>query len=144
MKALVVVGSVVGLSLGTLALLLAALAIYLDRWDAVAVYGVATVILIGFATWLLRRDRRERRARGELPATRVPRQPIRMPLASTAVAFVAWYALAAALMRLLDGGFYFFDYAVVAPFASFMLTVLTFAGRHIAFRLTAEEADDRR
>jgi hypothetical protein len=44
-------------------------------------------------------------------------------------------------MRVIDGAFYFFDYAVVAPFASFMLTVLTFAGRHIAFRLTAEEAE---
>ncbi|OLC54259.1 MAG: hypothetical protein AUH85_12170 [Chloroflexi bacterium 13_1_40CM_4_68_4] len=144
MRAFVVIGSVAGLSLGTLALLLAALAIYLDRWDAVAAYGAASLILIGIATWLVRRDRRERRARGELPATRVPRQPIRMPLASTAVAFVAWYALAVAVMRIVDGGFYFFDDAAVAPFASFMLTVLTFAGRHIAFRLTAEEADDRR
>jgi hypothetical protein len=144
MKTVVVLGSVLGLSLGMLALLLAAFAIYLDRWDAVAVYGVASVLLIGFATWLLRRDRRQRRARGELLPTRVPRQPIRMPLGSTAVAFLAWYVLAVSVMRVVDGAFYFFDYAVVAPFAAFMLTVLTFAGRHIAFRLTAEEADERR
>ena len=144
MKAFVVLGSVLGLSLGVLALLLAALSIYLNRLDAVAVYGAASLVLIGFATSLLRADRRARRARGELPAARVPRQPIRMPLASTVLAFVAWYALAVTVMRVLDGGFYFFDYAVVAPFASFMLTVLTFAGRHIAFRLTAEEADERR
>ena len=144
MKTVVVLGSVLGLSLGILALLLAAFAIYLDRWDAVAVYGVASVLLIGFATWLLRRDRRQRRARGELLPARVPRQPIRMPLGSTAVAFLAWYVLAVSVMRVVDGAFYFFDYAVVAPFAAFMLTVLTFAGRHIAFRLTAEEADERR
>ena len=144
MKTLVVVGSVLGLSLGVLALLLAALAIYFDRWDAVVVYGLASVALIAFATWLLRRDRRARRERGELPAARVPRQPIRMPLGSALAAFVAWYALAVVVMRGVDGGFYFFDYAVVAPFASFMLTVLTFAGRHIAFRLTAEEVDERR
>ncbi|HYY54884.1 MAG TPA: hypothetical protein VFA01_05845 [Candidatus Dormibacteraeota bacterium] len=142
MRALVVIGSVLGLSLGTLALLLAALSIYLDRWDAVAVYAVASVLLVGFAVWLLRRDRRERRARGELPATRVPRQPIRMPIVSTLLTFLAWYAVAVGVMRVIDGGLYFFDYAVVAPFASFMLTVLTFAGRHIAFRLTAEE-DER-
>ena len=127
-----------------LALLLAAFAIYLDRWDAVAVYGVASLALIGFATWLLRRDRQERRARGELPPTRVPRQPIRMPIGSTLLAFAAWYVLAVTVMRVVDGAFYFFDYAVVAPFASFMLTVLTFAGRHIAFRVMAEEADERR
>jgi predicted Co/Zn/Cd cation transporter (cation efflux family) len=142
-KALVVVGSVLGLSLGMLALLLAALAIYLDRPDAVAAYGIASLVLIGIAVSLLRRDRRERRARGELPPARVPRQPIRMPIASTLVAFALWYALAVAVMRVVDGAFYFFDYAVVAPFAAFMLTVLTFAGRHIAFRLTAEEADEQ-
>jgi hypothetical protein len=143
MRALVIVGSVVGLSLGMLALLLAALALYLDRLDAVAAYGVASLVLLGIAVGLLRRDRRERRARGALMPTGVPRQPIRMPLASTVAAFAAWYALAVGIMRMLDGAFYFFDYAVVAPFAAFMLTVLTFAGRHIAFRLTAEEARER-
>ena len=140
-RAFVVVGSTLGLAIGTFTLLVAVFAIYLDRWDAVAAYAVATVLFIGFATWLLRRDRRERRARGELATTRVPRAPIRMPLLSTLVAFAAWYGLAVLVMRMVDGAFYFFDYAVVAPFAAFMLTVFTFAGRHIAFRLTAEEAD---
>lgn len=141
-RATVVVGSTVGISVGTLALLLAALSISLDRWDGVAFYSIVTVACFWLATWLLRRDRRERRARGGLPATRAPRQPIQMPLRGTVIAFIVWYALAVFVMRVVDGGFFFFDYAVVAPFASFMLTVLTFAGRHIAFRLTAEEADD--
>jgi predicted Co/Zn/Cd cation transporter (cation efflux family) len=140
-RALLVLGAVAGLSLGMLTLLLAALAVYLDRPDAVAVYGVASLALVGFAMWLVRRDRQARRARGELPPSRVPRQPIRLPIVSTLVAFVLWYALAVAVMRVVDGGFYFFDYGVVAPFAAFMLTTLTFAGRHIAFRLTAEEAE---
>ena len=142
-RAFTILGSTFGLGIGTLALLLAALSIYLDRWDSVALYGAATFACLAFVAWVLRRDRRARRERGELPAARVPRQPIRMPLLGTAVTFVLWYVLAVAVMGALDRGLFFFDYAVVAPFAAFMLTVLTFAGRHIAFRLTAEEARER-
>lgn len=141
-RAFTILGSTLGLTLGTLALLLAALAIYLDRWDGVAFYGAITLGCYAFVGWVLRRDRRARRLRGELPPTRVPRQPIGMPLRGTILAFVAWYVLAVAAMAFVDRGLYFFDYAVVAPFAAFMLTVFTFAGRHIAFRLTAEEVEE--
>ncbi len=143
-RGVVLLGSSIGLALGTLALLLAALSIYLSRWDALLFYAVATLALFALVSWLLRRDRRARRERGELPPARAPRQPIRLPLRDTALAFLAWWALAALLIAFVDGGVFFFDYAVVAPFAAFMLTVFTFAGRHIAFRLTAEEAEERR
>ncbi len=138
-----VLGSSVGLALGTLALLLAAFSIYLSRWDALAFYAIVSVALFAVVGWLLRHDRRARRERGELPQGRVPRRPIRLPLRGTALTFIACWALAAVLMAAVDDGVYFFDYAVVAPFAAFMLTVITFAGRHIAFRLTAEEAQER-
>lgn len=141
-RALTVLGSTAGLALGTLALLLAAFAIYLDRWDAVAFYAVVTLACYALVAWVLRRDRRARRERGELPPSRPAREPIRMPLRGTLLAFAAWYALAVLVMAFLDRGLFFFDYAVVAPFAAFMLTVFTFAGRHIAFRLTAEEGEE--
>ena len=138
-----VLGSSVALALGTLALLLAALSIYLSRWDALLVYTLASLALFAFVGWLLRRDRRARRERGDLPPVRVPRQPIRLPVRDAALALVGWWGLAATVMAVIDGGAYFFDYAIVAPFAGFMLTVFTFAGRHLAFRLTAEEGEER-
>jgi hypothetical protein len=142
-RALVVIGSTLGLTLGTLALLLAAFSIYLDRWDGVAFYAALTAACFAAVTWLLRRDRRARRERGELPARRAPREPIRVPLVGAVLVYAVWWMLAALVMAWVDDGVYFFDYAVVAPFAAFLLTILSFAGRHIAFRLTAEDTDGR-
>lgn len=146
-RALTILGTTLGVSLGVLALLLAALSIYFSRWDGILFYTIVSLLAFALATWLFRRERRGRRAREALlptelrPARRVPRQPIRLPLRATLLAFALWYAAAVAVMYLVGGGLYFFDLALIAPFAAFMLTVLTFAGRHIAFRLTAEEAD---
>ena len=140
MRALVVIGTSLTLAVAVLSVLLAALSIALRRPDAIAFYSVLAVAASALTTWLLRRNRSgEQRA-----ARRVPRQPIRMPVRASALTFAAWYVLAAAVSAYVNGQLYWFDLAAIAPFAALMLTILTFAGRHIAFRFTAEESADRR
>lgn len=135
MRALVVIGTSFGLGIAVLALLLAALSLALGRPDALALYGTLSIAAFALTTWLLRRDRR----RGQPRERAVARQPIRLPVRASLLTFAAWYALAAAASALVNGRLGWFDLAAIAPFAAVMLTVLTFAGRHIAFRLTAEE-----
>jgi hypothetical protein len=94
---------------------------------------------------LMRRDVRRRRAEEALlpterrPPRRTPRQPIRFPIGETLVTFAIWYAVAIAVDRAIGGTTSFLLVAAIAPFAAFILTTLTIAGRHMAFRLTAEE-----
>ncbi len=135
-RALVVIGTSVGLGIAVLALLLAAASVAFRRPDAVALYGVVSAGSFAGVTWLLRRDHRAH----PRPVTRVPRAPIRLPLRGAALTFVSWYVVAVVVTALVEGGHIeWFHLAAIAPFASFMLTMLTFAGRHIAFRLTKEE-----
>ncbi len=136
----IVLGTSVGLAVAVLALVLGALSISFGRWEAVAFYAVLCAVSSVVVVWLFRLDRREH---PRAVARRVPRQPIRLPLRGAVLTFAGWYAAAAALSWLANGRVYWFDLAIVAPFASFLLSVLTFAGRHIAFRLTAEEAEER-
>ena len=137
MRALVVIGTSLGLGIAVLALLLTALSVALRRPDAIAFYGAVSIAAFALTTWSLRQNRHRRPP----TARRVPRQPIRMPVRASLLTFAGWYALAAAVSAIVNGQLYWFDLAAIAPFAAFMLTVLTFAGRHIAFRLTAEESD---
>ncbi|MGH2499877.1 MAG: hypothetical protein ACRDF0_07295, partial [Candidatus Limnocylindria bacterium] len=75
---------------------------------------------------------------------RVPRRPITFPLLESALVFGAYYAAAVAVDRLVTGTTSAFTLAAVAPLAAFILAVLTIAGRHMAFRLTAEEDEPER
>lgn len=142
------IGAVVFSALAMFALLLGLAAAALGRPDRLVAY-LAVAFLCAFVVgWLMRRDVRRRRAEevllppGRRPARRVPRLPISFPLRETAVAFAVWYALVIVVDRAVTGATTFFTLAVVAPFAAFMLTALTVAGRHMMFRLTAEEAED--
>lgn len=141
-------GAVVFSAVAMLALLFAAAAIALGRPERTAIYLVVMVVSIGIVAALMRRDVRRRRAREELlpperrPARRVPRRPITFPIRESAITFAAWYGVVVLVDRVVTGETTAFTLAAIAPFAAFMLTTITIAGRHIAFRLTAEEAGD--
>lgn len=133
-----------------LSLLLGVAALAFGRLDGAAFYGglaAASAVAVGA---LMRRDVRRRRAEEALlppdlrPARRVPRRPITFPLVETVATFAFWYAASVLIDRAVTGTWSAFTFAAIAPFAAFMLTALTIAGRHMAFRLTAEEADGER
>jgi hypothetical protein len=139
-------GAVVFTVLAMLSLLLGLAALALGRPDRMAAYLLVTVISVVAVAALMRRDVRRRRAEEALlppverPRRRVPRSAISFPLRETGLTFAFWYATVAVIERVASGTTTAFTLAAIAPFASFMLTTLTIAGRHIAFRLTAEEA----
>ncbi|CAN5232309.1 hypothetical protein BH18CHL2_BH18CHL2_09480 [soil metagenome] len=128
-----------------LSLLLAAAALAFGRLDGVALYLALCALSAYVVAVLWRGERAARRAREALlpperrPARRVPRRPISFPLIESALTFVAWYGGAVVVDRLVTGTTSVFTLAAVAPFAAFMLSTITIAGRHMAFRLTAEE-----
>jgi len=141
-------GAVVFGALATLSLLLAVAALAYGRLDGVAFYAGCALASGAFVGVLMRRDMRRRRAEEAAlppearPARRVPRRPIQFPLFETAATFVAWYLASVLIDRAVTGTWSPFTLVAIAPFAAFMLTALTVAGRHMAFRLTAEEAAD--
>ncbi|MBI2323667.1 MAG: hypothetical protein HYU87_01695 [Chloroflexi bacterium] len=111
----------------------------------VAFYLVLTVVSAVTVGALMRRDVRRRRAEEALlpperrPQRRSPRSPITFPIRETSLTFAFWYAATVVIERVLSGGTTVFTLVAIAPFAAFMLTTITIAGRHMAFRLTAEE-----
>jgi len=134
--------------IATLMLLVAVAAFARGSLDRVLIY-LAIAVVAGFAvSRLMRTERRIVGAReatlppAERPSRRVPRRPITFPVRETGLAFAFWYAVAVAVDRAVGGETTFFTLAAIAPFAAFMLTTLTIAGRHMIFRLTAEEADE--
>jgi hypothetical protein len=132
------------------ALLLGLAAAGLGQPDRTAGYLIAALVSAVLVGVLMRRDIRRRRTAEALlppeqrPHRRVPRSPIAFPLRETLIGFAFWYAVAVGVDRAVTGTTTVFTLAAVAPFAAFMLTALTVAGRHMAFRLTAEEAGDER
>ena len=141
------VGAVVGSAVAMLALLLGLAAFALGRADRGLAYVAVVVVSVALVSVLMRREVRRRRAEEELlpperrPARRTPRRPITFPARETAVVFAAWYVAVVAIDRLVTGTTAPFTLAAIAPFAAFMLTTITVAGRHMAFRMTAEEAE---
>ena len=136
----------VGLSaLAMLAFLLAIVSMSLGRADGVLFYLAVSIVAVAVVTRLWRRERALRRAEEarlppeQRPARRTPRRPITFPLVESVLTFAAWYVAAVVVDRLVTGTTAPFTLAAIAPFAAFMLTTITIAGRHMAFRLTAEE-----
>lgn len=141
-------GAVVFSVVAMLALLLGLAALAFGRLEGTAAYLLvagASAVVVGV---LMRRDVRRRRAeeallaRATRPARHTPRRPVTFPLRETTLTFGFWYAVVAAIDGVRTGAVSAFTLAAIAPFASFMLTTITVAGRHMAFRLTAEEAAD--
>lgn len=102
------------------------------------------VVCVWYIARVMRADRRRRLAAEALlapeqrPERRQPRRPITFQLRETAITFAIWFALVFAFDAIalemdpvLNVG--------VAFFAGFILATLTVTGRHMMFRLTAEE-----
>jgi len=138
----------VGLSaLAMLGLLLGVAALSFGRLDGAAFYLVVAVGSVYAVRALWRPERAAKRAEEALlppeqrPVRRVPRRPISFPLVESCVTFAVWYGIAVAVDRVVTGTTTVFTLAAVAPFAAFMLATLTIAGRHMAFRLTADDQE---
>lgn len=131
--------SVVFGAIAMLAFLLAVASFSFGRTDGVAFYVAVALASSYVVARIMRRDVQRRRASGELPARRIPRRPIMFPVRETALTFAFWYAVAVAVDLILTRAVNVFTLIAIAPFAAFILATLTIAGRHMAFRLTAEE-----
>jgi hypothetical protein len=146
-RRLLVIGSA---TLATIVAVVALLFIPLSIAVGRPLNAVAEAALLVLCVWwiarVMRADRRRRLA-AELalpperrPARRQPRRPITFQLRETLVTFGIWAALIFAFDAMAIG----MDPVVnagVSAFAGFMLATLTVTGRHMMFRLTAEEDD---
>ncbi len=105
------------------------------------------MVCVWYVARVMRADRRARLAReatlppAQRPAKREPRRPITFQLRETLVTFAIWFALIFAFDALALGMDTFVNLGV-ALFGGFMLATLTVTGRHMMFRLTAEEAGE--
>ena len=113
---------------------------------------VETVLLVACVWWVARVMRADRRRRlaaeaalppERRPERRQPRRPITFQLRETLVTFAIWATLIFAFDAVALGMDPFVN-AGVAAFAGFMLATLTVTGRHMMFRLTAEEDEQAR
>jgi len=127
-----------------LALLLIPVSIALGRYANVLGEALVLVACVGYVARVMRDDRRSRREAEALlppdrrPQRRVPRQPITFQVRETLFAFAVWFALVIAFNAFVVG-LGPIPNVGIAIFAAFMLATLTVTGRHMMFRLTAEE-----
>jgi membrane associated rhomboid family serine protease len=143
-RALTILFATAATIVGVLALLLVPVSIALGRYANVLGEAIVLVACIGYVTRVMRADRRRRReAEADLPperrpARRVPRQPITFHVRETLLAFVVWFVLVLAFNAFVVG-IGPVPNVGIAVFAAFMLATLTITGRHMMFRITAEE-----
>lgn len=113
---------------------------------------VEALLLVACVWWVARVMRADRRRRlaaeaalppERRPERRQPRRPITFQLRETLVTFAIWATLIFAFDAVALGMDPFVN-AGVAAFAGFMLATLTVTGRHMMFRLTAEEDEQAR
>jgi Flp pilus assembly protein TadB len=127
-----------------LALLLIPLSIAVGHPLNVIAEVIVLVACVAYVARVMRADRRRRReAEAALPPEarpprRVPRRPITFQVRETLFAFLVWFVLVAAFNALVVG-LGPVPNVGIAIFAAFMLATLTITGRHMMFRLTAEE-----
>lgn len=127
-----------------LALLLIPVSLALGRYLNVVGELIVLIACVGYVARVMRADRRRRReAEAELPpelrpARRVPRRPITFQARETLVAFAVWFVLIIGFNALVVG-LGPLPNVGIAVFAAFMLATLTITGRHMMFRLTAED-----
>ena len=129
---------------GVFALLLIPLSIVVGHPVNVIAEVIVLAACVAYVAQVMRADRRRRRqAEAALPIERrpprrVPRRPITFQFRETVLAFAAWFLLVATFNAFVVG----IEPAAnigIAIFAAFMLATLTVTGRHMMFRLTAEE-----
>jgi Ca2+/Na+ antiporter len=143
-RALTILLATVATVVAVLALLLIPVSIAIGRWVNVLAEFLILVACVGYVARVMRADRRRRREAEALlpperrPERRVPRRAITFQLRETLFAFVVWFALVAAFNAFVVG-LGPVPNVGIAIFAAFMLATLTVTGRHMMFRLTAEE-----
>ena len=131
-------------TIAVLALLLIPVSIALGRYANALGEFLVLAVCVGYVARVMRADRRRRReAEAALPPERrperrVPRRPITFQFRETLFAFLVWCVLVAGLNALVVG-LGPIPNVGIAVFAAFMLATLTVTGRHMMFRLTAEE-----
>ena len=143
-RSLTIVASVVATVIGVGALLFIPLSIVVGHMQNVLAEIVVLVVCVWYVARVMRADRRARRAAEAAlpperrPPERKPRRAITFQVRETLVIFAIWGvivfafdAFALQMDPLVNVG--------VAVFAGFMLATLTVTGRHMMFRLTAEE-----
>ncbi len=143
-RALTILLATLATVIAVLALLLIPVSIALGRYVNVLGEFLVLVACVGYVARVMRADRRRRREAEELlpperrPKRRIPRRPITFQLRETLFAFLVWFALVAAFNAFIVG-LGPLPNVGIAIFAAFMLATLTVTGRHMMFRLTAEE-----
>ena len=143
-----IAASVVATIVGVGALLFIPLSIAVGKPQNALVEALILVVCVWYVARVMRADRRARIAREaalppeQRPARRQPRRPITFQVRETLVTFAIWFALIFAFDALAIGMDFFANVGVTI-FAAFMLATLTVTGRHMMFRLTAEEEDQR-
>ena len=131
------------------ALLLIPVSITLGRYVNVFAEALVLVACVGYVARVMRADRRRRREAEALlpperrPERRVPRRPITFQVRETLIAFLIWFVLILGFNALVVGLGPIPNFGI-AVFAAFMLATLTITGRHMMFRLTAEEETPER
>jgi hypothetical protein len=143
-RAATIAAAVLATIVGVGALLFIPLSIAVGHPLNALVETLLLVVCVWYVARVMRADRRARIAREAAlppqlrPARRHPRRPITFQLRETLVTFAIWFAIIFAFDALaleMDA----FVNAGVSLFAAFMLATLTVTGRHMMFRLTAEE-----
>ncbi|HUQ41692.1 MAG TPA: hypothetical protein VM052_04245 [Candidatus Limnocylindrales bacterium] len=141
-----ITASVIATIVAVLALLFIPLSIAVGKPQNALLEAVVLVVCVWFVARVMRADRRARLAREAAlpperqPVRRAPRRPITFQLRETVITFAIWFAIIFTFGALALGLDPFVN-AGVAVFAGFMLATLTVTGRHMMFRLTAEEDD---
>jgi hypothetical protein len=146
-RAATIGAAVVATIVGVGALLFIPLSIAVGHPQNAVVEAALLVVCVWYVARVMRADRRRRLAAEATlpperrPQRRQPRRPITFQLRETAVTFAIWFAIIFAFNAVALGLDPFVN-AGVALFAGFMLATLTVTGRHMMFRLTAEEDDE--
>jgi hypothetical protein len=147
-RGLTIFAAVVATIVAVGALLFIPLSIAVGHPQNAIVEAAILVVCVWYVARVMRADRRRRLANEAAlpperrPERRQPRRPITFQLRETLVTFAIWFALIFAFDAVALGMDVFVN-AGVALFAGFMLATLTVTGRHMMFRLTAEEDEPR-
>jgi hypothetical protein len=146
---LVIASATVATIVAVVALLFIPVSIAVGHPLNAVVEAALLVICIWWVARVMRADRRRRLAAEsalppeQRPARRQPRRAITFQLRETLVTFAIWAALIFAFDAIALGMDPYVN-AGIAAFAGFMLATLTVTGRHMMFRLTAEEDESAR
>jgi type IV secretory pathway VirB3-like protein len=148
-RILVIAGATLATIVAVLALLFIPLSIAVGNPLNALVELLLLVVCVWWVARVMRGDRHRRLAAEAAlplerrPERRQPRRPITFQLRETLVTFAIWAALIFGFNALALGMDPFVNVGVTA-FAGFMLATLTVTGRHMMFRLTAEEDEQTR